>query len=694
MPIILNLTSSFIEYPNLGSFTPVFNGPDFSPLSILQTATGSKDVGALFSVQQGTMTFTNVGASPVGVTFNNGIYSWAGAVTPGTYSMITRATGSGIPATHTDFAWTLIVNTSGSAPVFTGPIPNQSGTGTFTFDVSTYATGETSITKSPAVTGITVSTAGIFTVTGSTTGSGTFGPFTVTYTNSFGSTQSNSFTIQVLPASGLVKKDFVGHWVRLTGSQTTATTQNALNDAYSNAQLQVNGTTLYPIPTPANPQTWDTLGGNNPGGTLPTRGDETGYQTNMLTGFIYNYPWWQLEPTAGDRSIFNPINGTNPGGLVTQNLTWCAQRGLFFIIMIDDRTFNYSKPDGTLTGEKPPLPTWMDNLNTNYPMQLQYVVGAGNNQGGTGFTAMRHKPEFITRMNLLVDAINAAYGDPTGNKGYNAYFHGISFQESAPGSITGNKIPAPYPWILDGGVNWDASPNYTAALYATALKSTMGHANTVLKTARVYWMQNFLPNGSGSTPSDSSISSVMQTVGKDIRIGGPDLKPDTASLTGGGGADDLGGGGIHSNFDGAGINTGTPPVWGNKTACYNNYTNNQLLASPPPIAAVQFGARTFCTVANDDIDGNSLHTSPYKPRSAATGGTGAVGAGTNGALLGTTADGGPYSGRYGWEAGDILDWGRRNLQIDSIWWYDNLIGNNNKVAKCIFYQRPGFNHST
>ena len=125
-----------------------------------------------------------------------------------------------------------IVN--GVAPVFTGPIVGPTQSGNFTFDISGYAVGQTlPYSVSPALpAGITFNTStGVFTIVAATFGTGTSVPFTVSYNNGFGSTPSNPFTITVLPSVTGVKKDYVGHWVRLTGNQSVTDTEGFLPSA-------------------------------------------------------------------------------------------------------------------------------------------------------------------------------------------------------------------------------------------------------------------------------------------------------------------------------------------------------------------------------------------------------------------------------------------------------------------------------
>lgn len=190
-----------------GGFAPDFIGPDQSPYSIVQTFSGTVlNIANKFTLDFGTKSYSNQGAAPVGLTFTaaTGIYSAAGAVTPGTYAMTSRCSGSDSPPSYTDYSWTLIVSAALSAPLFSGPIDDQQFTGDFTFDVSGFATGETSYTITALPTGLAFNTAtGVFTGTAATLGPGFFGPFTVGYVNATGTTNSNAFNITaLLPDTG------------------------------------------------------------------------------------------------------------------------------------------------------------------------------------------------------------------------------------------------------------------------------------------------------------------------------------------------------------------------------------------------------------------------------------------------------------------------------------------------------------
>lgn len=96
---------------------------------------------------------------------------------------------------------------SAVAPVLVDQVPNISAgfdTGTHDYDLSIYATGETSYAIAPALEvgwGFDTGT-GVLTI--DTDDEGTFGPYTVTYTNTAGNTDSNTFTVKVSAASATV----------------------------------------------------------------------------------------------------------------------------------------------------------------------------------------------------------------------------------------------------------------------------------------------------------------------------------------------------------------------------------------------------------------------------------------------------------------------------------------------------------
>lgn len=94
---------------------------------------------------------------------------------------------------------------SAVAPVQTEQLPNisvRSDTGTSAYPLAGYFIGETGYTISPAVeSGWDFdTTTGVLTI--DSDDDGTFGPYTVTATNSAGSTPGNTFTVKVSPATG------------------------------------------------------------------------------------------------------------------------------------------------------------------------------------------------------------------------------------------------------------------------------------------------------------------------------------------------------------------------------------------------------------------------------------------------------------------------------------------------------------
>lgn len=147
---------------------------------------------------------TSYSYSPIraGVTINasTGVLTFNSAQLSGTtgpYTVtFTNAGGSVTSNTFTDTMQVLVVR-----PSLVGTIPDRVATGTHTFNVSTYATGQTSYSYTPLTTGVSFNTAtGVFTFDSSVL-SGTTGPYRVTFTNSAGSTQSNTFTDTVAVAA-------------------------------------------------------------------------------------------------------------------------------------------------------------------------------------------------------------------------------------------------------------------------------------------------------------------------------------------------------------------------------------------------------------------------------------------------------------------------------------------------------------
>ena len=197
-----------------GGNPPLFNGPDFSPLTKTDAQTWQKDVSVLFTSDEGFAGFAEVNSLPPGVTFDtvNGVYSGTGGATvAGTYSLHVIAYGvdgiiGGSPApSEANYTWTLIISVAVAPPVFTGPIDSISDSADQVLDCSVFATGQTSYSISPAPpTGITFSTVtGILTVDHNI-GVGLYGPFTVGYINGAGVTYSNAFTASVFQDSGTI----------------------------------------------------------------------------------------------------------------------------------------------------------------------------------------------------------------------------------------------------------------------------------------------------------------------------------------------------------------------------------------------------------------------------------------------------------------------------------------------------------
>jgi hypothetical protein len=125
--------------------------------------------------------------------------------------VVTRGYGTGSFAGEIRQVVTRGFFDSAVVPVLVESVPNFSarfGSGAHVFPLEDYFAGETSFAISPAVeTGWSFDTGDL---TIDTDAAGTFGPYTVTATNTAGNTDSNPFTVKVSESTGayLVESTF------------------------------------------------------------------------------------------------------------------------------------------------------------------------------------------------------------------------------------------------------------------------------------------------------------------------------------------------------------------------------------------------------------------------------------------------------------------------------------------------------
>lgn len=437
-----------------------------------------------------------------------------------------------------------------------------------------------------------------------------------------------------------VKKDPKGHWIRLVGQNDHGPAPNYfLASATCETQLTEG-------------QSWTNA--------------QTGLR-GKITGFVFPYTWKSLEPSLGSYNL-------GPGSNVDDDIAWCAANQVYYIIMIEDRTF---------TGSVKPLPLFMDSLAPvvgglpSYPLQLSFITTAGNGVGQIGYCGLRHKPEYAARMKALCAKIAFFYDDPNTDP-KNAWFAGVSFQETSMGSsITGNDPFTSAPDPIPAGTYHDTNAGYSAQAYKDSLIDYLGDADNSLNNSRIYWMQNSLAG------NNKFIGDVVTALAPNIRVGGPDLMPDRTSFTGGAVGEIMPT--VGTGVSDLGVNSGKPPAWSNKTGAYNWYSNGWATPTDAfhtqdtkqPLGAIQLGAGTFCTVSGDAY--HDPMKSNYNGAPTANGGLGSFNTGTSGNL---------------WQAGDLVNWGRRNLGLDSVWWYPSDIGTNNDSAKAIAANPAPFSHTS
>lgn len=141
-------------------------------------------------------------APPAGTALSASTGVWNGTPTTlGTSpDQFIRVTDAGGLTQDTNVFDVIIIAAGAAAPLFAGPISSatfsiNSGSGTFTLDVSGYATGQTAYVLTPAIPGFSINGSGV--ISGPTTAPGSFGAFTVSYINANGPTDSNPFTITI-----------------------------------------------------------------------------------------------------------------------------------------------------------------------------------------------------------------------------------------------------------------------------------------------------------------------------------------------------------------------------------------------------------------------------------------------------------------------------------------------------------------
>ena len=533
MTIILSDLAPNITYPILINGVPVFVGPFTTPLSILNTDTGSADFTSLFTVASGTITFTDQSVvHPPGVTFNAGIYSWSGSQVAGTsYNMTVRATGSNAPLQPTDFNWVLNVNAAGGPPSFSGPIPNQTftvSTGTQTFDASGYATGQTSYTLTGVLpAGITFNNStGVFTINTNILAVGTYplgGAFKVNYINGFGSVSSGNFNIIIAaPASGRIY--IPGIYVAISYPQRGVGGGDSLSNDSGSFSYHAGSVAIGSLTITGNygANIGSIPGGSTGGGTSSGCNDGTGsgghtlsrnltgpcvdfenIGTPKITGartqaLVVRYPWNDIE-LSKNSYYFDQMDA---------DLAQCIALDVLFFPVIVQKTFGNTEANGgTFTD-----PQGVAGNGDCVPAYLSNFRSAG--QGNQGATVWRWDETNIKpRMIALITAIGNRYDLCT-------HFGGMCTQETATAGADG--LGATSGWVTQGTSpnNGDKVVNYPISYY-NCLKAEVDACFAANPSGRQLIFQNF---AGSPAPGDRMLEDyAAYAVTKGAILAGPDL---------------------------------------------------------------------------------------------------------------------------------------------------------------------------
>lgn len=189
-----------------------------------------------------------------------------------------------------------------------------------------------------------------------------------------------------------------------------------------------------------------------------------------VAGIHKRYPWKTLEPMPGAYDF----------STIANDLALAADHGVQLVAMIEDKSFS---PDVRMT------PPYLWEAYT-----LPYIDG--------GQVAKRWDPYVLQRMNLLTEALGAAFdGNPS--------LEGIAFQESAMGF-------APETARAHG---------YTPEAYRDALIAMLLSAKSHFPRSQVFWYMNYLE---GRQAYIGDIAEAVLAHG--VAMGGPDILPDSWPL--------------------------------------------------------------------------------------------------------------------------------------------------------------------
>lgn len=206
----------------------------------------------------------------------------------------------------------------------------------------------------------------------------------------------------------------------------------------------------------------------NPGHyvALPVTGDPKaiqGLETPGIVGVSKRYKWRRLEPRRGEYDFAE----------MSEDLEYLAERDRRLVVFLIDRSFS----------RWPSLPRYL----------AEHEIAI---DGGT--CPVRWHPEVVRRMVALGQAIGEAFD-------HHPHFEGVAIQETSLG------LPA----------DLREAHGYTHEAYRDALIEVLTGLADAMPRSRVFWYQNFFPDG-----EQGYLRQIANALlGKNVVMGGPDILP-------------------------------------------------------------------------------------------------------------------------------------------------------------------------
>lgn len=221
---------------------------------------------------------------------------------------------------------------------------------------------------------------------------------------------------------------------------------------------------------------------------------------------VKRYPWAKLEAAEGVYTMGAIGQADTIIDDLEQTRVWNIAnptRKRQMVFMIEDKSFGSPQPSM--------LPLYLRTEKWNDPVYSSGLPAVGyeypnDNNIAPGTTALRWVPRVVNRMNALT-AYMASKFDALDEYG------GVAFMETAHG------LPAATQRRF----------GYTAQRYADSYKAVLAAASTTHMQSRVFWLFNFLSGGQELLLEIGK--AIAGFPNKNVYAGGPDLLPETDSLT-------------------------------------------------------------------------------------------------------------------------------------------------------------------